>query len=133
MEQLISQLASQFGIDEVLAHKAVGMVLSLLQNQGDSGAVSELFEKLPGASDLATQYADGGGGGGGGLTGMLGGLMGGGTGDAMKLVGALQSDGLSMDQIKGIGGGLLEHAKQEGGEDLVRRAVEGIPGVSDYL
>ena len=35
MEQLISQLAGQFGIDEALAHKAVGMVLSLLQNQGD--------------------------------------------------------------------------------------------------
>lgn len=131
MEQLISQLASQFGIDEALAHKAVGMVLSLLQNQGDSSAVSELFEKLPGAGDLAAQYADGGGGG--GLGGMLGGLMGGGAGEAMKLVGALQSDGLSMDQIKGIGTGLLEHAKQEGGEDLVRRAVEGIPGVSDYI
>ena len=131
MEQLISQLASQFGIDEALAHKAVGMVLSLLQNQGDAGAVSELFEKLPGAGDLAAQYADGGSGG--GIGGMLGGLMGGGAGEAMKLVGALQSDGLSMDQIKGIGGGLLEHAKQEGGEDLVRRAVEGIPGVSDYI
>lgn len=132
MEQLISQLASQFGIDEALAHKAVGMVLSLLQNQGDSGAVGELFEKLPGAGDLAAQYADGAGGG-GGLGGMLGGLMGGGAGEAMKLVGALQSDGLSMDQIKGIGAGLLGHAKQEGGEDLVRHAVEGIPGVSDYI
>ena len=132
MEQLISQLAGQFGIDEALAHKAVGMVLSLLQNQGDSSAVAELFEKLPGAGDLAAQYANGGGGG-GGLGGMLGGLMGGGTGEAMKLVGALQSDGLSMDQIKGIGTGLLEHAKQEGGEDLVRRAVQGIPGVSDYI
>ena len=132
MEQLISQLASQFGIDEALAHKAVGMVLSLLQNQGDSGAVSELFAKLPGAGELAEQYA-GGGGGGGGLGGMLGGLMGGGAGEAMKLVGTLQADGLSMDQIKGIGTGLLEHAKQEGGEDLVRRAVQGIPGVSDYI
>ncbi len=131
MEQLISQLASQFGIDEALAHKAVGMVLSLLQDQGDSGAVSELFAKLPGAGELAEQYA--GGGGGGGLGGMLGGLMGGGAGEAMKLVGTLQADGLSMDQIKGIGTGLLEHAKQEGGEDLVRRAVQGIPGVSDYI
>ncbi len=130
MEQLISQLASQFGIDEALAHKAVGMVLSLLQDQGDSGAVSELFAKLPGAGELAEQYA---GGGGGGLGGMLGGLMGGGAGEAMKLVGTLQADGLSMDQIKGIGTGLLEHAKQEGGEDLVRRAVQGIPGVSDYI
>ncbi len=132
MEQLISQLASQFGIDEALAQKAVGMVLSLLQNQGDSGAVTELFEKLPGAGELAAQYADGGGGG-GGLGGMLGGLMGGGTGEAMKLVGALQSDGLSMDQIKGIGTGLLEHATQEAGEDVVRRSVAGIPGVSDYI
>lgn len=132
MEQLISQLASRFGIDEALAHKAVGMLLSLLQKQGDGAAVSELFEKLPGAGDLATQYADGGGGG-GGIGGMLGGLMGGGAGEAMKLVGSLQSDGLSMDQIKGIGGGLLEHAKQEAGEDLVRRAVDGIPGVSDYI
>jgi len=133
MEQLISQLAGQFGIDEALAQKAVGMVLSLLQNQGDSGAVTELFEKLPGAGELAEQFSGGDTGGGGGLGGMLGGLMGGGTGEAMKLVGALQSDGLSMDQIKGIGTGLLEHAKQEGGEDLVRRAAGGIPGISDYI
>ena len=62
MEQLIANLAQQFGIDEALAQKAVGLVLSLLQNQGDGSAVSELFDKLPGASDLATQFADAGSG-----------------------------------------------------------------------
>ncbi len=131
MDQIISQLASRFGIDEALAHKAVGMVLALLQRQGDGSAVSELFSKLPGAGDLAGQYAEAGSGG--GMAGTLGGLLGGGTGEAMKLIGALQSDGLSLDQIKGIGSGLLDHARQEAGEDLVRSAVSGIPGVSDYL
>ena len=47
----------------------------------------------------------------------------------MKLVGSLQSEGLSMDQIKGIGTGLLEHAKAEGGEgvpdEYVGRILDG--------
>ena len=131
MDQIILQLAAKFGIDEALAQKAVGMILNLLQSQGDGNAVAELFDKLPGASELAAQ--GGGEQSGGGLSGMLGGLMSGGTGEAMKLVGALQSEGLSMDQIKGLGSGLLDHAKAEAGEDLVRQAVSNIPGVSDYL
>ena len=131
MDQIISQLAAKFGIDEALAQKAVGMILNLLQSQGEGNAVAQLFDKLPGASELAAQ--GGGETSGGGLSGMLGGLMGGGTGEAMKLVGALQSEGLSMDQIKGLGAGLLDHAKAEAGEDLVRQAVSNIPGVSDYL
>ena len=131
MEQIISQLAAQIGIDEALAQKAVGMVLALLEKQGDGEAVTQLFEKMPGAGDLASQFADAGGGG--GIAGMLGGLMGGGAGDAMQLVGSLQGEGMSMDQIKQLGSGLLDHAKAEAGEDLVRQAVANIPGVSDYL
>ncbi len=131
MDQVISALAAKFSIDEALVQKAVGMVLGLLQKQGDGTTMTELFDKMPGASDLADQFGDSGGGG--GMAGMLGGLMGGGTGDAMKLLGSLQSEGLSMDQIKGIGTGLLEHAKAEGGEDLVRQAVSNIPDISDYL
>ncbi|MEM7430243.1 MAG: DUF2780 domain-containing protein [Pseudomonadota bacterium] len=131
MEQIISQLAAQIGIDEALAQKAVGMVLALLEKQGDGNAVSQLFDSLPGAADLAGAHADSGGGG--GMAGMLGGLMGGGTGDAMKLVGSLQSEGMSMDQIKELGSGLLAHAKESAGEDVVRQAVANIPGVSDYL
>ena len=131
MEQLISQLAAQIGIDEALAQKAVGMVLALLEKQGDGDAVSQLFEKLPGAGDLAAEFADSGDGG--GMAGMLGGLMGGGAGDVMKVVGSLQGEGMSMDQIQDLGSGLLNHAKSEAGEDLVRQAVANIPGISDYL
>lgn len=131
MEQIISQLAAQIGIDEALAQKAVGMVLALLEKQGEGSAVSQLFEAMPGAADLASEHADSGGGG--GIAGMLGGLMGGGAGDAMQLVGALQGEGMSMDQIKELGSGLLAHAKENAGEDVVRQAVANIPGVSDYL
>ncbi len=131
MNHVISALAVKLTIDKSLVRKAVGMVLALLRKQGDKIAVDELFEKLPGASDLAEQYADSNRAG--SIGGMLGGLMGGGAGEAMKLVGALQSEGLSTGQIKAIVAGLLDHAKAEAGEELVRRAVNAIPGVSDHI
>lgn len=103
MQELISKLAGEIGIDERTAEKATGMILSLLQRNGDPGAVASLMEKLPGAADLAGNFTKPAAAS-GGLFSMIGG---GSTGDALATVGALQADGLSTDQIKEIGGGIL--------------------------
>ncbi|MGI9482356.1 MAG: DUF2780 domain-containing protein [Hyphomicrobiales bacterium] len=132
LQELISKLATQLGIDELIARKAAGMILSLLQKVGDDATISELFEKVPGAAELA-ELESGPVDAAGGLMGMLGGLMGGNTGDVMATFSALQSEGLSNDQIKSLGTGLLSHARECAGDELVDRTIEGVPGFQQYL
>lgn len=135
MEQLIANIAAKMGISEELSQKAVSLVLSLVQSQGDSGLVGQLFDKMPGASDLAEKgtsalSADSGGGG---LMGMVGGMLGGGAGDIMKAVSQLQADGLDTSKIKELGGEVLNHAKEQGGDDLVDQITSSIPGLDKLL
>jgi hypothetical protein len=132
MRAVISKLAVEVGINEQIAEKAAGMILSLLQRNDSSEAVENLLAKLPGAADLAANHSEPAPSG-GGLAGMLGGLMGGSTGDALATVSALQSDGLTTDQIKQFGGGLLTYARETVGDNLVDEAVSNIPGLSQYL
>ncbi len=129
MQDLIAQVAGKLGVDEVLAEKVIGIILSLVQNQGDQSKVAALFEKLPGAAELAAAHG-GDGAKGGGLMGMLGGGM---MGGPLAAVAKLQSAGLNMDQIKTVGTEVLGYAKQEAGEDLVRDVAGSIPGLGSYI
>jgi len=136
MQALITQIASQMGIDEALAQKAVSIVLSLVQSQGDDGLVAQLFDKMPGASELAsagTSALGNSSSAGSGLMGMVGGLLGGNAGDIMSAISQLQSDGLETGQIKQVGSQVLDYAKQQGGEDLVAQITDSIPGLSKFL
>jgi predicted lipid-binding transport protein (Tim44 family) len=91
------------------------------------GAV--LFEKLPGAAELAAAHG-GDGAGGGGLMGMLaGGLMGG----PLAMITKLQAIGLNVDQIKKVGTLTLDHAKKQAGIKAVREAAANIPGLNTYI
>ena len=135
MQALIDTIVEKTGIDPALAQKAVSMVLSLVQSEGDDGLVSQLFSKMPGAGDLARQGTDAlsSGAGGGGLMGMVGNVLGGSTGNIMSAVSALQADGLDMGQIKQIGGEVLGYAKEQGGDDLVSQVTSSIPGLDKLL
>jgi len=136
MQALITQIAKQMGIDEALTQKGISIVLSLVQSQGDGNLVAQLFDKMPGAGDLATAGSSAlksSSGGGGSLMGMVGGMLGGGAGEIMSAVSQLQSDGLETSQIKDLGGQVLDYAKQEGGDDLVGQITESIPGLSKFL
>ena len=135
MEELITNIASKVGIDEALAQKAVSIVLSLVQSQGDDSVVGQLFDKMPGAADLASSGSSAleSGNGGGGLMGMVGGLLGGSGGEIMSALSQLQSDGLETGQIKDIGGEVLNYAKEQGGEDLVEKLTGSIPGLDKFL
>jgi len=135
MQDLVISIAAKMGIDEALAEKAVSIVLSLVQSQGDDGLVGQLFEKMPGADMLATAgtTAIENGDGGGGLMGKLGGMLGGGAGDIMAAVAQLKSDGLDPSQIKEVGGEVLGFAKEKGGADLVDQITSSIPGLEKFL
>ncbi|MBL8906803.1 MAG: DUF2267 domain-containing protein [Rhizobiales bacterium] len=129
MEELVTLLSQKTGLDAARAEKALGIMLSLVKNQGDKQKVEELFAKLPGAAELAAQHG-GDGAAKGGLLGMLGGgLMGG----PLAAIGKLQAAGLTMDQIKLLGTTTLDYAKQKAGADLVRQVAGSIPGLGGYV
>jgi hypothetical protein len=131
MQELIDRVVAATGLPAEKAERALGIVLNLLQTQGNPNKVQELFEKLPGAADLARrQGGDGAGRGGGGLLGMLaGGMMGG----PLAAVSKLTAAGLSMDQIKALGTTTLDYAKEKAGPQLVKDVAGSIPGLSGYV
>ncbi|MEM1287579.1 MAG: DUF2267 domain-containing protein [Pseudomonadota bacterium] len=143
MEELISRIVSSVGIDEALAQKAVGIILSFLNKEGPDDAVSQLMSALPGAETLLSAASDGGSDGGGGLMGALGGLAGGGglagalgglaggegiMGAASELMGA----GLDMDQIQGVTQQVVGFAKEKAGDEVVGQIVAQIPGMDQF-
>lgn len=131
LQELIARIMASTGLSEEKATKALGIVLNLIKTQGNQNKVQELFDKLPGAAELAReQGGDGAGYGGGGLLGMLaGGMMGG----PLAAISKLTSAGLSMDQIKALGTTTLDYAKQQAGPQLVKEAAGSIPGLSGYV
>jgi len=131
MKELIGRIMAVTGLSEEKATKALGIVLNLIQTQGNQNKVQDLFDRLPGAAELARQQGgDGAGRGGGGLLGMLaGGMMGG----PLAAVSKLTAAGLSMDQIKALGTTTLDYAKEKAGAQLVKDVAGSIPGLSGYV
>jgi len=131
MQDLIDRITAATGLSPEKAAKGLGIVLNLIQTQGNQNKVGELFAKLPGAAELAAaQGGDGAGRGGGGLLGMLaGGMMGG----PLAAISKLTAAGLSMDQIKALGTTTLDYAKEKAGPQLVKDVAGSIPGLSGYV
>lgn len=123
MEELISRIVASAGIDEELAKKAVGIILQLVQSEGPSDKVSELFATMPGATELAAEFGDTGGGG----------LMGAFGGGAMAALGKLQGAGMGMGQIQTAGKEVINYAKEQADEELVGDVIGSISGLSSFL
>ena len=122
MEELFTQIVKTVGIDDDLARKAVGVILTFLYHQGDHDKVVALVERMPGAEgyinpDDADSSATLGG---------LGGLMGGG---AMAVLGELQTLGLGMGQIQGVTQETVDFARKHAGDEIVNEIVASIPGL----
>ncbi|MEP2943625.1 MAG: DUF2267 domain-containing protein [Hyphomicrobiales bacterium] len=130
MEELISRIVSNVGIDEGLAKKSVGMILGFLQQEGPEDKVSSLMGALPGAEDLIAEASDGEGGG--GLMGAVGGMMGGGGG-AMALMGQLTGAGLGMGDVQGVASEVVGFGKEKAGEETVTEIIGSIPGLSQFV
>jgi hypothetical protein len=121
MDELISQISSNVGIDEATARKAVSIILSFLNSEGPTDKVQELISAVPGMEDYVSADA----GGGGGLGGMMGGVM--------AVAGELQGIGLNMGEIQGVTKETVAFAKDKGDEDLVNEIVGSIPGLSQFV
>jgi hypothetical protein len=140
---VITMVASKTGLDAAATENAVGTIFSIISHEAEGTTVSQLFAKIPGASDLATRYdvmaapAAGGGASGGGIMGMVTGLFGGLLGARAQAVingiAHLESSGLTMAQIEAVGATLLAEIKGAGGHDLVKQIMASVPALAGYM
>ncbi|MEL6374042.1 MAG: hypothetical protein AAFR04_08735 [Pseudomonadota bacterium] len=158
MQDLIQNIVGRLGLDPAIAEKAVGYVLSLLQQHGPADKVQSMLGAMPGASDLISKISEPGegdaaaggdasassgglgalgaslgGGLAGGLGGMVAGALGGGGGGIMDTLGKLQGLGLNIDQAKGVGIETLNYAREKAGDDTIGAVVDQVPGLKDLL
>jgi hypothetical protein len=120
MDELIDQLASKTGIDNVVAEKAIGIMLGFLRSEGPSDKVQALIDKIPGAEAAIAATSKGGG---------LGKLM----GNGIMAVGArLMGLGLGMDEIKGIARELFQFSRDKIGAHNMGDIIKGTPGLSQF-
>jgi hypothetical protein len=126
MEELITRIVGNVGIDEPTARSAVRIILSFLFQEGDRGKVAELVAKIPGASEFVEEGdADSAA-----TLGGLGGLMGGGT---MEVLGKLQGLGLGMGQIQGVTQETVNFAREKVGDAVISDIVASIPGLGQFV
>ncbi len=122
MDDLITKISRNTGVNAEKAGRLAGIVLNLMHTQGNRKQVSALFAKMPGADALAQAN--------GGLAGKLaGGMMGG----PLAAISRLQSEGISSDQQKMVISTVVSYARDQGGAKLLAAAAANVPGLSGYL
>jgi hypothetical protein len=123
MDELISRLVANVGVDRETAEKALAIMFEFLRKEGPPDKVKALLDRLPGAEELM-ESQEGVDSSGGGMF-ALGGIMGAGT----KMMAA----GLSMAQVQGVARETLAFAREKAGEDAVGEIVGAVPGLSQFI
>src|SRR6185437_8781612 len=123
MDELITRLVNNLGIDRDAAEKAVAIILEFLKKEGPPDKVQAMLDRMPGAEGLMGSQ-EGIDASGGGMFAM-GGIMGAGT----KMMAA----GLSMAQVQGVARETLAFAREQAGEDTVGEIVGAVPGLSQFI
>ena len=126
MDELITRIVSNVGVDTATAREAVRIILSFLYQQGDREKVAALASNIPGAAEFMEATEDDSAS----TLGGLGGLMGGG---AMEVLGKLQSIGLGMGQIQAVTKETVDFAREKAGADVVNDIVGSIPGLGQFV
>ncbi|KQW85415.1 MULTISPECIES: hypothetical protein [unclassified Ensifer] len=130
MNELVTRVAENVGLEPATAEKAVGMILGFLQREAADGPVAQMIESIPGATDLIAQYNGEGTGGGGLLDGLMSAIGGGGV---MALGQQLMSQGLGMGEITSLAKETIAFAKEKAGADVVDEVVASVPGLSQFV
>lgn len=124
MDDLISRVSAATGLEPETARTAIGMVLRFLQKEGSPGAIGAIFDKVPGAREMAAGVA--GAEDAGGLSGVAGGGL-------MGLAGELGTAGLDMGEMQTLGREMFAHLRDHAGEDVVGELAGSIPGLGQFM
>ncbi len=121
MNELITQLVSQLGVQEGQAKGGAGLLLKMAQSKlgGDFSKVSAV---IPGIQDLIKAAPEAGGASKllGGLAGALGGGKAGGLADLASLAGGFSQLKLDPQMISKFAPIILSFVQSKGGQDVVK-------------
>jgi hypothetical protein len=122
MDELVSRIVNNVGIERSVAAKAVGIMLDFFATAGPPDKVETFLADLPGATEaIEAARAEGGGG----FFGGMGGIMGVGS--------RLMSAGLGLGQIQGISRQVIAYAREKAGDEDIDRIIDSIPGARAFL
>lgn len=113
MDELVSRIVANVGVDAAVAQKAVGIILAFLAHDGPSEKVDPLIDAMPGAREAVQSEAP-----------VTGGVMGAGA--------RLMATGLGMGQIQGVVREVIGHAREKVGSGTVDEIVGSIPGLGQF-
>jgi hypothetical protein len=119
MDELIARLATKAGVDDAVAEKTIGIVLSFLRSEGPSDKVQALIDQIPGA-EAAIAASN---------SGPLATLMGGGL---MAVASKLMGLGLTMDDIQNMAREFFGFGREKIGADQMGEIIAGTPGLSQF-
>ena len=135
IQTFVDAIATRASIDPAAAETAVGTILSVIQQEGDAAKVSQLFNLLPGAANLAQQHpvvVGSGGGVGGALSGLASKVVGADAGIIVAALAQIEQTNLSMEQIKNIGSALLSYIKDVN-PALAKEVFDRIPSLQKHF
>jgi len=136
IDGFVNDVARRSNIDPAAAETAVGTILSVIQQEANSSSVTQVFDHLPGAAELAQKHAvlaGSGTGMGGALSSLAGKVIGTDAGGVMvAAVAQIEQTGLTLEQIKNIGGGLLSYIKDVD-PALAKEIGDTVPGLREHL
>jgi hypothetical protein len=117
MDELTARLATKAGIDDAVAERAIGIVLSFLRSEGPSDEVQALVAQIPGAEDAIAASNNGG------LIKLVGG--------GLMAVGT-RLTGLGMGEIQNVARELFRFGRDKIGADMMGEIIAGTPGLSQF-
>lgn len=137
MQNIVTQLAQQFGLKGDQVQAAAGAVLQLLQQKAGDAEFQALVAKVPGAQawiEQARALPAQAGQAGGGLLGQASSLLGGVTGQGQSglagILGKLESAGFKPESALQFVPALLEQFKAAAGPETLNKVVEQVPGLN---
>jgi hypothetical protein len=134
VQDFVDAIATKASIDPVTAETAVGTILSAIQQEGDAARVGQLFDQIPGASDLAQKHPvviGAGGGVLGSLSGLASNVVGKDAGVLVAAIGQLEETNLTLEQIRKIGTAVLSYIKENTNPALAKEVVDSIPSLRE--
>ncbi len=134
IQNFVDTIAAKANVDPAAAETAVGTILSAIQQEGDAAKVTQLFNHLPGAADLAQKHPVivGSGGVGGALSGLAGKFMGSDAGIIVAALAQIQQTNLSLQQIQNIGTALLSYI-EESNPTLAKEIFDAVPSLQKHF
>jgi len=136
IQSFVDAIAIKANIDPASAETAVGTILSAIQQEGDPSKVTQLFDQIPGAADLAQKHAvvvGSSGGVLGALSGVVSKAIGANAGIVVAAMAQIEATNLSLQQIKNIGTALISYIKESANPQLANEILDSIPSLRDHF